>query len=55
LEARQQRKHFEKIEKEAVEQLRGLTGSTDRTTVVSTTVNAQRGSYVKVDLRERAP
>jgi hypothetical protein len=55
LDARQQRKHFEKIEKEAVEQLRGLTGSTDRTTVVSTTVNAQRGSYVKVDLRERAP
>lgn len=53
-EAREQRKHWEKVEKEAIGPLKGLTGSTDTTTCISTTVNAQRGSYVKVDLKARA-
>lgn len=53
-DAREQRKHWERIEKEAVAALKGVTGSTATTTVVSTVVNSQRGSYVKVDLKERA-
>lgn len=48
-EARQQRKHWEKVEKQAVEELRGVSGRVGDVQVVSTWVNSGSG-YYKTDL-----
>lgn len=50
-EARAQRKHFETLEKQTVEELRGVSGRADQVQVTSTWVNSGAG-YWKVDLSE---
>lgn len=51
LEARDKRKEWARIEEQAVEALKGVTGRAGDVRVVSTTVNGAQRSYVKVDLR----
>ncbi len=49
-EAREERKRWEKVEKEAISELRGVSGRAGDVQVVSTTVNGKHGPYIKVDL-----
>lgn len=49
-EMREERKAFETLEEEAVRQIKGVTGRTAKTRVVSTTVNRGGSSHVKVNL-----
>ena len=49
-EATAQRKHWEKIEKEAKVELRGVSGQVDDLTLVSTHVNGAR-PHERVDIR----
>lgn len=51
-EARDERKTWELVEKQAVERLRGVSGRVGDFQVVSTTVNSAKGGYVKVEFRD---
>ena len=51
-EARKQRLHWEKVEKQAQEPLKGVSGRVGDVQIVSTTVNGKNGSYQKIDYRD---
>ena len=51
-EAREQRLHWAKVEKQAQEPLKGVSGRVGDVQIVSTTVNGQHGPYQKLDYRD---